>query len=235
MAEVERRVKEFRQGPPLTQHVDCGAITMPGQLDIIERLVEDAKTKGAKAIVGGRRNAQHADGQFYEPTVLLGCTHEMKVVSDEAFGPIMAVLKWSDDEEVIRMANDSDYGLSAVVFTSDYARSERFASALVAGTIIVNDFGIPYLIQDLPFGGVKVSGFGKFNGPEGLRAFSREKAVVTDRFPFRPVPPRFTLYPIPKSAYEITKAGLHAIYDSSVFTRLKNAARAVRLLLTSSE
>jgi acyl-CoA reductase-like NAD-dependent aldehyde dehydrogenase len=234
VSRMTRRVNALTQGPPMTGHYDCGAMTMARQLEIVDELVKDAKTKGARVLAGGKRNSDPAcaNGQFYMPTLIVDCTHEMKVVTDEAFGPIMAVLKFETDEQVVEMANGTDYGLSAVVFCKDYARARRLGDALVAGTIIINDFGIPYLVQDLPFGGVKISGFGKFNGPEGLRSFSNQKVIVNDRFGIRTTAPAFTKYPIPSHSFKLTQHALHFIYESNWFTSLSHAGKMLGMLIS---
>jgi len=130
-------------------------------------------------------------------TVLLDVNHSMRIVSEEAFGPVMLVLPFDSDEEVIRLANATAYGLGCSIFSANTERAERMGKEIVSGMLTINDFGVSYMIQSLPFGGCKMSGYGRFNGPEGLRSFSRQKSVVSDRFPFRAPPPRFARYPIP--------------------------------------
>eukprot|EP00762_Andalucia_godoyi_P003061 ANDGO_01057.mRNA.1 Aldehyde dehydrogenase 22A1 len=228
-------VRSLTQGPPLEGHFDSGAMTMCRQLDIVQELVNDATAKGARCLAGGRKNPKYPNGQFFEPTLLVDCTHNMKVINEEAFGPIMAVVKFKTDEEVVEMANATDYGLSSVVFCTNPKRSERIAKGIVAGTVVMNDFGIPYLIQDLPFGGVKVSGFGQFNGPEGLRAFSHPKVVVSDRWGLRAKAPAFTKYPIPQYSFPLVKSAMHFVYGFSVCERVSGLWNLVSIALKKTD
>jgi acyl-CoA reductase-like NAD-dependent aldehyde dehydrogenase len=160
---ITTRVKKLRQGCPCTTTVpkqgetlDCGAITMPRQLEIVEELVQDAIQNGAKLCAGGTR-VQGTNGLFFAPTLLTDVNHTMRVVLEEAFGPIMLVIPFDSDEEVIRYANSTQYGLGCSIFSTDYARAESIGKKIVSGMLTINDFGLSYLIQAVPFGGVKVS------------------------------------------------------------------------------
>ncbi len=218
---VERVVElagRLRQAPPLTgpEAVDVGAMTMPGQVEIVERLVQDAVAKGARVRVGGTRGRQ-ASGSFFEPTVLTDVDHSMDIVNHETFGPVMSILRWSDDEEVIRLANATDYGLGSTVFSRDPARARRIAKELRVGSTTINDFSMAYMANELPFGGVGGSGFGRLNGPEGLRACSNVKALLEDRLPGgRPV----RLYPVAAGDYEQAKSTIQAIYGHGIRQRI---------------
>ena len=228
---VSKIFQEMRQGNPLGGPTICnGAMTMPNQVNIVENLVKNATEKGARALFGGKRNP-NLKGQFFEPTLLVDCKDDMDIITHEAFGPIMAVLRWKTDEEVIERANSSIYGLASSVFTTNYKRAESIASQLVCGTTVINDFGIPYLIQSLPFGGVKASGFGKFNGPEGMREFVYTKVVVTDWLGMRSPVPRFTQFPVPDNAYDITKEVVTMIYTSSYIESAKSGFRLCKKML----
>ncbi|MFN7951440.1 MAG: aldehyde dehydrogenase family protein [bacterium] len=218
----EKRVVEivgaFRQGPPLAGAiVDVGAMTMPAQVDIVEKLVNDALAKGARAVVGGKRRSI-GGGRYFEPTVLSGVTPDMAIFQEETFGPVLALVRVRDEEEAIRVANGTEFGLSSAVFSRDRARAERIGARLVAGSTNINDFGLHYMAQELPFGGVKASGFGRLNGREGLRACTNPKAVLTDRFPIH-VPPK--MYPIGPGDYARLRGVLALLYGRGVAARLR--------------
>lgn len=117
------------------------------------------------------------------PTVLSNVNHSMRIVNEEVFGPVMLIIPFSSDDEAVRLANSTEYALGSSIFSGNAARAHEVARRVVAGMATINDFGVGYLIQSLPFGGTKISGFGRFGGAEGLREFSRQKSVVTDRFP----------------------------------------------------
>ena len=230
--EFVRRVTEkasgLRQGAPLESVVDVGAMTMPRQLEIIEELLADATQKGARILVGGKRRTE-LGGQFFEPTVLVDVDHSMRIAKEEQFGPVMVIMRVASEDEAVRKANDTAYGLGASVFTKDVARGERVARRIRAGMTVVNDYGLAYMIQALPFGGVGVSGFGRINGREGLRACCLEKAMVSDRVR---VGGGVSVYPIRPATYDLTRNVIATIYGSGVRGRAASAARALTSLVS---
>lgn len=173
LKEIKGRVDALRQGVPLaccgnTGDVDCGAMVMEGQIDIIQSLIDDAVSKGATLHCGGKRNTS-LPGQFYEPTLISGITPEMRISQEEVFGPVMCVVKVpnNDDEECIRLVNGCNFGLGSSVYSASQKRAVSIGSRIRSGMFTANDFGVNYLIQSLPFGGVNESGFDRFAGPEG--------------------------------------------------------------------
>lgn len=217
VAEVKKRLAKLELGASSIAGARCdfGAITMAQQVNVFSKLIKDAVSKGATLEMGGEAYSDAArtgKGCFFRPTVLSGVTHAMEIANEEAFGPVMSIIKFSTEEEVIKMANCTQYGLGSSVFTTDYTKAERVTSQLVTGMTTVNDFGMVPMVQSLPFGGVKHSGFGAFNGAEGLRGFSRTHAVVTDRFPMRTQTPKFLQYPVSKNAINVVQAGVRMIW-----------------------
>lgn len=175
---------------------DIGSMTNEDQVAIVERHVADAVAKGAKVLTGGRR-VSGRDGLWYEPTVLVGVDHSMEVMTAETFGPVLPIMAVDGDDEAVRLANDSIYGLNSSVWTRDLERGRRIADRIEAGNVCVNDAIVSYAVTGLPFGGVKQSGIGRVHGVEGLRAFCDSKSVLVDRFGMRreawwfPVPRNF--------------------------------------------
>jgi acyl-CoA reductase-like NAD-dependent aldehyde dehydrogenase len=198
--------KDLRQRPHGSEITDVGAMTMPAQIDLVERLVNDAVAKGAVVHCGGKRSKF---GQYFEPTVLTNVTHEMAIMKEETFGPVMCIVKVKDEEEAIRMANDSEFALGSSVFTKSVERARRIAHRVAAGSMCQNDFGLAYLAQDLPFGGAKRSGFGRLNGRDGLRACTNQKAVLEDRIPIY-TPKK--LFPAARGDYELARSAIKVIY-----------------------
>jgi len=221
---VAARARELRQGPPLDVLVDVGATTMPRQLSIIDELIGDAVAKGATVLVGGRRN-DRLDGQYYEPTILTNVDHSMRIMQEEHFGPVMLVQRVHDEDEAVHLANDAAYGLGASVFTKNRRRGAKLASRVRSGMTVVNDYGIAYMVQSLPFGGVGISGIGRINGPEGLRACCYAKAVVGDRLP---VGRGMSVYPIQPSTFELLESATRLIFGSGLRRRAKAAADTAR-------
>lgn len=227
VAEVERITRSLRMGVPTAPGVvDVGAITSPLQIKVIDTLVSDALAKGARALVGGK--LPDGPGQFYPPTILVNVTPDMRITQEEVFGPVMLIMRVANDEEAIALANSSEFGLQSSVMTNNRERGERIAAALEAGGTCINDFGMCYLNQDLPFGGVKYSGFGRMNGRDGLRAYTNAKAVLTDRFGFH-VPPK--LYPVGADVYAKARSSIRLMYSSRVTEKVASLWALLRLSL----
>jgi acyl-CoA reductase-like NAD-dependent aldehyde dehydrogenase len=227
-ARVVELTRELRQGAPLgTGTVDVAAIVSPLQLDLIDELVHDAVASGAKLLAGGKRILSD-QGQYYAPTVLGDVTPEMRIAREETFGPVMLLMRVRDEEEALRVANGTSYGLGATVCSKDPKRAARITSALSVGNVSVNDFGLTYMAMELPFGGVRGSGFGRLNGREGLRACCNVKAVLDDRFPLH-VPAK--VFPIGEKSTDLAREVMRLLYRRSVSKRV-DAAVALAGLLT---
>jgi acyl-CoA reductase-like NAD-dependent aldehyde dehydrogenase len=225
VAEVERITRDLRMGVPTAPGVvDVGAITSPLQIKVIDTLVSDALAKGARALVGGK--LPDGPGNFYPPTILVNVTPDMRIAQEEVFGPVMLIMRVANDDEAIALANSSEFGLQSSVMTNNRERGERIAAALEAGGTCINDFGMCYLNQDLPFGGVKHSGFGRMNGRDGLRAYTNAKAVLTDRFGFH-VPPK--LYPVAPDVYAKARSSIRLLYSSRWTDKLSSLLSLLRL------
>ena len=176
---VVEKTGQLRQGTG--GESDVGPMIWPPQLETVERHVEDARTRGAQVLTGGRRNPAYA-GLFYEPTVLAGVDHEMLVMREESFGPLLPIMRVRDEAEALRLANDSPYGLNASIWTRDKHKGVELAKAVESGCAVVNDCMITYGIPESPFGGVKESGIGRVNGEIGLRGYCHVQSIVIDRF-----------------------------------------------------
>lgn len=227
--EVAKLAANLRQGVPTESgSLDVGAMTSPLQVRIVDELVRDALAHGARALVGGILPDQ-TRGNFYPPTVLVDVTPNMRIANEEVFGPVMLIMRVKDDAEAITLANSTDFGLHSSVFTNDRARGERIAAALEAGATCINDFGMCYLNQDLPFGGRKYSGFGVMNGRDGLRSFTTPKAVLSDRFPFQ-IPPK--LYPVKPGDYAKARSTIRLLFARRLSDKLADLLSLLRLSLS---
>jgi acyl-CoA reductase-like NAD-dependent aldehyde dehydrogenase len=181
VSKVEQKMRGLRQGVPGGRgEVDIGAITSPPQMDLIDEHVRDAVAKGARALVGGRRG--DGPGDFYEPTLLVDVDHSMECMTEETFGPTLPVMKVRDEDEAVRLANDSPYGLQASVWTRDTAKGERLARLIEAGVVTVNDAQVNYVALELPMGGWKESGLGARHGADGIRKYTKRQALLVTRF-----------------------------------------------------
>jgi acyl-CoA reductase-like NAD-dependent aldehyde dehydrogenase len=158
---------------------DVGAMTSPNQTAIVEDHVEDAVATGARALTGGKR--ADGPGDYYEPTVLVDVDHSMKVMQEETFGPVIGVMKVRDEEEAVRLANDTRHGLSGSVFGAK-RHAEQVARRIECGSCNVNDVMVGFLASDVPFGGWKDSGIGYRHGETGIKKFCRAESLVITRF-----------------------------------------------------
>ena len=164
---VIKETKRLKQDKPSTGDIDVGAMTNQEQLEIVEDHVSDAVEHGAEVRAGGHRLSE-SQGWFHEPTVVTGVDHSMKLMRDETFGPVLPIMTFRTDEEAVRLANDSIYGLTASVFTGDLSRGKRIAEQLEAGTVMVNEVVYTHAVAQTPWGGVKQSGYGRTHGSLGL-------------------------------------------------------------------
>jgi len=176
------KTKQLRVGNGMDSDTDVGPMIQERQVRIVESHVEDAKARGARVLAGGSRLPELGPN-FYAPTVLVGVTQDMRIMREETFGPVLPVMACVDDDEAIRLANDSDYGLAASVWTRDRKRGERLARRIHAGTVMVNDVISCFGISEAPHGGVKASGVGRTHGRFGLDEMVRVKYLDIDLMP----------------------------------------------------
>jgi acyl-CoA reductase-like NAD-dependent aldehyde dehydrogenase len=207
VSKLATEVGKLRQGADsATDPKDVGAMTSPNQIGIVEDQVDDAIANGARALTGGKRVA--GPGDYFEPTVLVDVDHTMKVMRDETFGPVVGVMKVRDEEEALRLANDTRYGLSGSVF-GEKERAERVARRVECGAVNVNDVLINYFASDVPMGGWKESGIGYRHGAQGIKKFCRTESLVITRFAGKREP---TWYPYTRSRRGLVSRIARAVY-----------------------
>ncbi len=165
-------------GNPLEKNTELGSLASEKQLDLLKGQLDDALKNGAKVIVGGR-HPKDLDGAFFEPTILVGIEKHMKVWKEEVFGPILPVIKFSNEEEAIKLANDSIYGLGARIFTPDNEKAQRVAEQLDVGSVEINKIS-RWLLSN-PFGGYKQSGIGRELGLVGFKELSQLKVISKNK------------------------------------------------------
>ncbi len=179
IAKVIGHVRTLKQGTE--GEYDLGPMISAAQIDTVERHVEDARAKGATVVTGGKRNTS-LGRLFYEPTVLTDVTHAMLVMREETFGPVLPIVRVKDEEEALRLANDSPYGLSSTLWTRSDDKAVKLARRMESGSVCVNDSSITYGALEAPFGGMKSSGLGQVHGEAGLKGYCFAKPILLDRF-----------------------------------------------------
>lgn len=174
------RVEKMTIGDPLDPTTDVGALISREHMEKVLAYIEQGKRAGARLVIGGGRPADPAlaDGFFVEPTVFADCRDDMAIVEEEIFGPVMAVLSFRTEDEVVERANDTVYGLAAGIFTRDISRAHRVAARLQAGTIWINTYNITPI--EIPFGGYKQSGIGRENSLAAVEHYTQIKAVYVE-------------------------------------------------------
>jgi len=183
--QVVAETRALKQGLGTESDIDVGAMSNERQLQIVSDHVNDAKQRGADVLTGGRRGP-NLEGLFYEPTVLTNVNHAMTIMRDETFGPVLPIMTFKTDDEAIKLANDSIYGLTASVWTKNIAKGRRLAERIEAGTVMVNEVVYTHGIAQTPWGGVKDSGYGRTHGRMGLLELVYPQHIHVSRLSFLP-------------------------------------------------
>ena len=185
------KARKLRVGNGLDPSTEIGPMIHERQVRIVEAHLEDAKARGARVLTGGSRLrdiGRELGPTFFAPTVIAHVDHSMRIMREETFGPVLPIMAFDDEAEAVRLANDSDYGLAASIWTRDRGRGERLAPQINAGTVMINDVVSCFSISEAPHGGVKLSGLGRTHGRWGLDEMVRVKYVDSDRTPRRKKP-----------------------------------------------
>ncbi|MTD57423.1 aldehyde dehydrogenase [Amycolatopsis pithecellobii] len=175
LAKVVDRAKSIRIGDPLEATTELGPLALREQVEKVERYVELGLREGGDLLLGGARPVGQGDGWFYQPTIFTGVENTHTICQEEIFGPVMAALRFTTEDEVVRQANDTEFGLAAGVWTSDLGRAHRMAESLECGTIWVNTYRAMSPLS--PRAGFKQSGMGVENGPSVLNEYCHPKSV----------------------------------------------------------
>jgi len=184
-AELTRKIvektRELKMGPGDREDVSIGAMSSERQIRIVEDHVSNLRENGSKIEIGGVRN-----DLFFEPTVISGATNDMRAMQEETFGPTLPIATFKTEEEAIQLANDSEFGLTASVWTRDRARGRRVAEQIEAGSVCINEVLYTHGIGQTPWGGFKDSGRGRTHGREGLMELVQPQHIHINHMPLLP-------------------------------------------------
>ncbi len=187
VARVVTLTKQLRQGDPIDSEVDVGAMTKPEHIEVLDSQIADAVRRGATVLVGGKQR-EDLEGHFYEPTVLVGVTDDMRIMREETFGPVLPIMRVRSPAEAVQRANDLNFGLGASVWSKNTEIAHEVARQLDCGGVCINDVMMNSLVIEAPFGGNKSSGSGRRKGLEELRTFTTSKTVLEDVFQLKREP-----------------------------------------------
>lgn len=220
---IVAETQKLTVGPGTDPNCEIGPLIDEEQLRKVEAQVEQAKAMGAKVLCGGKRR-DNLGGYFYEPTVLIDVDPNMDVMSQETFGPVMPIVTVPSEDEAVDLANDSDYGLSASIWTRNLSKAEDIARDLEAGTIFINDGLFSFASPQLPWGGMKKSGFGRTHSYFGLLDLVNIKHITIDSAGGMQ---RMWWYPYGKSRVKLARSGvdfLHGLNPADTVKGLVNFA-----------
>jgi acyl-CoA reductase-like NAD-dependent aldehyde dehydrogenase len=220
------KASQLRVGNGMDAATDIGPLIHERQLHTVEQHVENARAHGARIVAGGSRMPPLGPN-FYAPTVLADVTHRMSIMREETFGPVLPIMAFDSDDEAVRLANDSEYGLAASIWTRNRSRGERIARQIKAGTVMVNDAVSCYGISEAPHGGVRASGIGRTHGKPGLEEMVRAKYIDVDLLPGTRKP---WWYPYGAQMANAAEAFLDFQFAREMRRRLMSGIRSIPLI-----
>ncbi|KAK0474917.1 meiotic sister-chromatid recombination aldehyde dehydrogenase [Armillaria novae-zelandiae] len=237
-----QRVTKLRLGSVMAPNdqgylspVDCGAMISSARFDALEHLITEADEFGNGIHLEGGTRYRHVyndKGSYFLPTVIGPVTSDMRIAQKELFAPIALIMPYGTVDEAINIANSTRYGLGASVFGPDQRQCLKVAKELECGMVSINDFGVFYMNQDLPFGGTKYSGYGRFAGPEGLRSLTNPKAIMVDRWPVfvQTSIPKVLDYPIRSltTSWEFTSGLVRFLYADGWRARFRGLITVIK-------
>ncbi|RDB24175.1 hypothetical protein Hypma_008675 [Hypsizygus marmoreus] len=237
---LSERIKKLRVGSVLAPSpegyvatIECGSMISSERFRGLEKIIRDAEEAGANVEGGAQYNHVYLEnGAYFTPTIVGPVDADMDIAQQELFAPVAVLMPYQSVEEAIEIANGTRYGLGASVFGPDQRQALEVAKRLECGMVSINDFGVFYVDQDLPFGGAKYSGYGRFGGPEGLRSLTNVKAIMIDRWPsvIQTSIPKVLDYPLRSltQSWEFSSNLIRFLYADGWRTRLRGLHALIR-------
>jgi succinate-semialdehyde dehydrogenase/glutarate-semialdehyde dehydrogenase len=225
---LKEKIENLRVGYDLDFEVDMGAMTTQRQIDTVTRHVTDALEKGAKIHAQSKIPDNKNWHNFYPATVLTEVNHEMLVMREETFGPVVGVMKFKNVEEAIQLANDSNLGLTASVWSKNRRQAEKIGRQLKAGVIAINDHLMSHGLPEAPWGGFKESGIGRTHGEVGFQEMTQPQLIMHDILPF--VKKDLWWYPFDAKIYQGLKGIVNFLYAPKLSIRLKGLYHLLQIV-----
>jgi len=230
LQKCREKIARLRVGNGIGSEVEIGPMIHERQLKIVESQVNDAVLRGARLLAGGKRLTELGPN-FYAPTLLADVTSDMRLMREETFGPVLPVTPFDSDEEAVSLANDSDFGLAASVWTHNRSRGEAMAARIKAGTVMLNDMVSCFGIAEAPHGGFKQSGIGRTHGEMGLEEMVQTKYVDVDLVPGMP---KVWWFGYSKKYQEQMGGFVDFLFAKKLSLRIKGALRSSGLFRRSN-
>lgn len=224
---LKEKVEALRVGPDTDYNVDMGAMTTLRQMETVTKHVEDAANKGA-VIYAKSQSPTSGKGQFLPAMVLTGVNHTMITMKEETFGPIVGVMKVKNMEEAIALANDSDLGLTASVWSKDHAKAEKIAEQIQSGVVTINDHLMSHGMAETPWGGFKNSGIGRTHGSLGFDEMTQPQLLVNDILPL--VKKNMWWHPYSKSIYDGLRGAINILYGKGLKDRVAGIGPLLKIV-----
>jgi succinate-semialdehyde dehydrogenase/glutarate-semialdehyde dehydrogenase len=216
---IVEHTKNLKVGNACDPGTEVGPIIDAIQLKKVNEQVQEALSAGAIALCGGNQR-NDLGGYFFEPTILTNVNHSMKVMKEETFGPVVSIMLVDTEKEAIDLANDSDYGLTASIWSANVSKAEKMSHQLNVGTVLINDCLYSHASPEVPWGGVKISGFGRNHSYFGLLELVNIKHIALDKAGGEH---RIWWYPYGAAHKEMAKGGLSFLHGTSFIARIKGA------------
>ncbi|MGM0564963.1 MAG: aldehyde dehydrogenase family protein [Pseudomonadota bacterium] len=230
--ELSNKTRSLKHGIPCAKfEADIGSMTTANQVKLVESHIEEAVKNGAKIVAQSRPANVGAKGFFHPATVLVDVNHDMRILREETFGPVLTVMPFDDEEEVVRLANDSDLALTSSVWTGSNRRGRELARRIESGVTTVNDHLYTHGLSEAPWGGWKGSGIGRTHGPEGLEEMTHAKVINWDWMGGHSM---LWWHPHDETTYNTLKAAMTMVYPNSVGQFLRSSAKVAPQLIKKS-
>jgi len=225
---VKEKTEKLRVGYDEDFNVDVGGMATEQQLKTVKRQFNEALKKGARILAQSPLPDKPQWRNLFPATVLVDVNHDMQVMKEETFGPLMGIMKFNTIEEALQLANDTNYGLSASVWSRDRKKAARIARQIQAGAVTINDHLISHVLPEAPWGGFKDSGFGRTHGREAFEEMTQPQAIVDDWLGH--LDANLWYYPYSRAVYTAMRGVIYTLYGEGLWQRISGLWAVLRLL-----